>query len=507
MISNANLAVISNTDFPAPRARRQRQTGTYAALRLLPDLSDTDVDWILSSGIEQQLVENMILVAEGQVPDALYFVLDGLLEVRGQSSGEDTLAQIGPGGIVGEMSFLEDQPAATTIRACENSLLLALSRKELDAKLATDAAFAARLYRSFARDLSRRLHGAQGTRRRFATGTAELTIPGRCPNITGQIEAMKRILAEADRQASKNDDQVPDDVLASIRGHFRAFCESFNQELGDASTASPELRREMGLRVQQEILPYMLLTKNGERWYSKPRGYAGDFLSIEWVYEDRAEGAGRIGPALDRCFLDLPAAQAVRNRRGLLVEEIKKTMDEPHAGPTRVLSMACGPAREIFDTFATLSDPNQLVATCLDLDLQALAFVADLRDRRKLKSNIRLVNSNLVYLATGRQTLDVAPIDLAYSIGLIDYFNDAFVVKLLDFVHDRLRPGGRVILGNFHPSNPSKAFMDHVLDWKLIHRDEADMNRLFQESKFKGTEEVRYEDTGINLFASGRRAS
>jgi len=73
---------------------------------------------------------------------------------------------------------------------------------------------------------------------------------------------------------------------------------------------------------------------------------------------------------------------------------------------------------------------------------------------------------------------------------------------LLDWVHDRLRPGGRVILGNFHTSNPSKALMDYVLDWRLIHRSEDDMHRLFQSSKFgRGCTNIRFEPAGVNLFA------
>ena len=507
MISDAKLAVIPDTNFPAPRARLHRQTEEHNSLDLLPDLDGADAEWILSTSVEQQIIANTVLVAEGQIPDALYFVLGGLLEMRAESLGGKTLARIGPGEIVGETSFLEGTPAAATVRACQNSLLLVLSCKDLAAKTAVDTAFSARLYRSLARGLSRRLHVAHGTVAQVARTAPDPTGSERHKNITVQLDSMKRLFAEADRQAIRNDDQVPIGTMANIRDQFRSFCDWLNEEIGDAAPISPELRQELGARVQQELLPYMLLTKNCERLYSKPRGYAGDFLSIEGIYQDVSEGTGRLGPVIDRCFLDQPAAQAVRNRRGLLVEEIKKTMEEPHEGPTRVLSMACGPARELFDTFAMLSDPNQLRATCLDIDLQALAFVGDLRDRRKLRGNIRLENANLVYLAFGRQKIELAPLDLAYSIGLIDYFNDDFVVKLLDFVHDHLRPGGRVILGNFHPRNTTKALMDHVLDWKLIHRDEADMNRLFQASKFKAPcEEIRYEGAGVNLFAIGRRA-
>jgi hypothetical protein len=44
--------------------------------------------------------------------------------------------------------------------------------------------------------------------------------------------------------------------------------------------------------------------------------------------------------------------------------------------------------------------------------------------------------------------------------------------------------------------------MDYVFDWKLIHRDEADMNRLFEQSMFgKQATNIRYETEGVNLFA------
>ena len=91
----------------------------------------------------------------------------------------------------------------------------------------------------------------------------------------------------------------------------------------------------------------------------------------------------------------------------------------------------------------------------------------------------------------------MAPQDLVYSIGLIDYFDDRMVIKMLDFIYDVLAPGGRVILGNFHPSNQTRALMDYLLEWRLIHRTEADMDRLFAASKFKSpSTNIRFEASG-----------
>jgi extracellular factor (EF) 3-hydroxypalmitic acid methyl ester biosynthesis protein len=479
-----------------------------SVLSVLADLDETDVDWLLSNGVEQQVIANDILTETGKMPGALYVVLEGLVGVWVDSLGRDMIRTLGPGQFVGEMAFLEEKPATATVSAIENSLLLSLPRDMLQAKIDTDPAFGLRLYRGLARLLSDRLRGSMavlGHRLQSATSVTQ-AVSGRWDTIAAALEKLKHLLADADQAALHNDGELPRDVADRILAEFRVFALWLNSELGDDGPGSAEVRQELGARVQREMLPYLMLTENGERWYAKPRGYAGDFLSIEWIYNNKPTGKGRLGTVLDQCFLDMPAAQAVRNRRGLLCEEIDATIASKNGEPARVLSMACGPAREIFDTFAKLRDPSQLAATCVDIDLQALAFVGDVRDRKKLKGHIRLENANLVYLATGRQQLDLPPQDLAYSIGLIDYFNDSFVVRLLDFVHDRLRPGGRVILGNFHPDNQTKALMDHVLDWRLIHRTEDDMNRLFEASKFgRPCDRIRFEEQRVNLFAMATR--
>ena len=245
----------------------------------------------------------------------------------------------------------------------------------------------------------------------------------------------------------------------------------------------------------------------GERMYTKPRGYAGDFLTIEVMYRGEAEGTDAVGRILDAALHEQPACRAVVNRRSLLAEEIGRAMQATPSGrETRITSLASGPAAELFDVFRR--GPAPIAATCIDIDDQALDFVRDRRRDAGLKDRIDLVQANLVHCALGRRHLDLPPQDLMYSIGLIDYFSDRVVVRLLDWIHDGLRPGGRVILGNFHPRNPSRALMEHVFEWNLIHRTEDEMDRLFAASKFgRGCTRLRFEAEGVNLFAECRRAA
>lgn len=312
------------------------------------------------------------------------------------------------------------------------------------------------------------------------------------------VAKFKRILVDADRQALKNNNVVPVPVVADVEDAFRA-CNAKLHLIESELTAGND---DLGARIQSDLLPYLLLTNTAERWYSKPRGYAGDFLTIHQMYQNVPAGRGRIGSVLDRCFLNLPAVNAVRNRRPLLANEINAVVASKQDGHARVTSLACGPAAELFDVYDKLEDPRKLVSTLVDIDLQALAFVGERRDEARLQKQMRLVNANLLYVVTEREAIDLREQDLIYSIGLIDYFSDKFVIKLLNYIHKALLPGGKVILGNFHPRNPDKPLMDHVFDWRLIHRTEDDMNRLFRASAFgSGCSNVRFEEQGINLFA------
>lgn len=316
------------------------------------------------------------------------------------------------------------------------------------------------------------------------------------------LAAFKDLAEAANQEAIRTQTLIPEKAAAQMERRFHAAMAHLNEMLGYNSHFSETERQEIGSRVQAELLPYIHLSAIGARTYSKPRGYAGDFLTIEWLYQDRPRSESPLGAFMDRCFLNFAAGKAVRNRRGLLAEHIHDAVRQAEGRPGRITSMACGPAAEVFDVLQALDDPKRIDVTLIDMDPQALDFVRQKCAERGLLDHVDLVNGNLVHLALGRTKIDLSEQDLVYSIGLIDYFGDKLVVALLNYIHRVLRPGGKVVLGNFHVTNPDKAMMDHVFDWKLIHRDEADMNRLFKASLFgRPCTDIRFEETGVNMFA------
>ena len=475
---------------------------------LVTKLSDQQSETFWKLGNDARIASGTVLITEGAPVDAISFLIEGLLHVKVRGLGERPIAVLGPGEIVGELSFLDPEPASATVTAAEDSHIVSIRHADLAKAFAAEPTLAASFYRSLGVITTRRLRNTM--RRISAQPLLEAQVGEKA---IGDSEAVQRLYRHFDQfkallvQYEKAGGKPVAEVSAledDVVRNFHLLSGEINEVLGLGSTFGDVMKQAVGAAIQRDVLPYMLFGQFPERAYSKPRGYAGDYLTIEIIYKNTPTGHGRLGRLLDRCWLEEPAAHAVRNRRPLMADQIRKTLASVKNRPVHITSMACGPAREVLDIYDSIADPATLKSTLIDMDFQALAFVSQEVEKRSLQRQVRLVSDNLVYLALGRSRLDVPPQDLVYTIGLIDYFNDDLVVKLLNYAYDLLQPGGRVILGNFHPSNPSKAIMDWVLEWRLIHRTEADMHRLFVASKFqRPASAIHFEPVGINLFAEG----
>ena len=128
-------------------------------LYLLGHLSDSDLEWMITRGSKRRVPAGTMLIQEGHGIDALYILLDGVLEVTGPQIGDKPL-RLKCGEVVGEVSLLDSRPPTATVTATVYSVLLAIPRVELLGKLKQDAEFAARFYRSLAVFLAHRLRGA-----------------------------------------------------------------------------------------------------------------------------------------------------------------------------------------------------------------------------------------------------------------------------------------------------------------------------------------------------------
>lgn len=127
------------------------------ALFILGYLSDGDMDWLAENGVEQKLAPQSILIQRGEPIESIYILLSGRLSVRIDPNSEREINVLLPGEFIGELSYLDSRPPSATVLAATHSVVAAISRDALDAKLQSDTAFAARFYRALGVFLAHRL--------------------------------------------------------------------------------------------------------------------------------------------------------------------------------------------------------------------------------------------------------------------------------------------------------------------------------------------------------------
>lgn len=112
------------------RVRRSVQlTANESVLRdrFFPELSDFDFNLLWTMG-ERVVAADETLIGPGNVPESVSLVLSGSLTV---SRDGGLVATVGPGGLLGEMSFVSGQPAEVLVTADGGVVLHRWNQREL----------------------------------------------------------------------------------------------------------------------------------------------------------------------------------------------------------------------------------------------------------------------------------------------------------------------------------------------------------------------------------------
>lgn len=212
-----------------------------------------------------------------------------------------------------------------------------------------------------------------------------------------------------------------------------------------------------------------------ERAFSKPRGYAGDAVMMDYIYGyglDQFASLPEVARKVFEYCTATAAPQAVRFRRQLLAETIDAAAARLDR-PADVLVLAAGHLREV--DLSRAAQTGRAHITAIDQDEESLNVIRNAYG----KFGVKTVNASVRRIIGGRTALE--PCDLAYSAGLYDYLPPAAAVRLTAIMFEALRPGGRLLVANFLPNIFDLGYMEGVMDWQLIYRDDAEMRSLLGE--------------------------
>jgi SAM-dependent methyltransferase len=234
------------------------------------------------------------------------------------------------------------------------------------------------------------------------------------------------------------------------------------------------------------------------RAFTKPRGYAGDAVLLDFIY-GREEGwpvlagTSELGERIFQFTTNSSACEGVRARRGFIadyLDYLAVQTSRPH-----VLSVACGHLREALLTAAI---KRRKFGRFCALDADALS----LQEIQRCYGawGIEPVHGNVRQMLT--QKVALGSFDFIYSMGLFDYLTLTTAQRLTSVLFRMLRPRGRLLVANFLPAILDVGYMETYMDWKLIYRARVEVLELSAEIPQAEIHDIRLfaEDNQNILF-------
>ncbi|MGI9479161.1 MAG: aromatic amino acid lyase [Hyphomicrobiaceae bacterium] len=125
-------------------------------LQFLSQLSDLDLDWLLSAGYPEEIAAGHRLIKKGDERSDLILILDGEVSVHDDDT-EREIAVLDEGELLGEVSFIDRRGATASATTTRATRIFRLSNERLSEKLKRDPVFGGRFYAMVAGFLSGRL--------------------------------------------------------------------------------------------------------------------------------------------------------------------------------------------------------------------------------------------------------------------------------------------------------------------------------------------------------------
>ena len=212
-------------------------------------------------------------------------------------------------------------------------------------------------------------------------------------------------------------------------------------------------------------------------------------LTLDYVYENKAQGSTPLGRLIDRNYLNSPGWRGIRERKKNLEMLLRRVIEKTQADgrPIRIIDIAAGGGRYLLETMR---------------DLQEIPMTASMRDYkqenveaiRRLAAEFGLTNVT-VEAGDAFDRTSLAAIEPRPTIGIVSGLFELFpgnagVLTSLQGLADAIEPGGYLVYTN-QPWHPQVEFIARVLrnregqPWIMRRRTTAEMDELVRTAGFE----------------------
>jgi len=323
-----------------------------------------------------------------------------------------------------------------------------------------------------------------------------------------QVELCVRSLPTGDRLEAElyAIKEVEKPVLPALWPMFLKFEEA-------ASQIPPDLVPVHRGYIKRQLHPIVLCSPFTYRTYQKPLGYAGDYEMVSMMLRSPYEGGSVFAKLINRVFLESPTVIAHRNRITYLTEQLHAETARVSAQGrrARIFNLGCGPAQEVQRFLANDMLSDEAGLTLVDFNDETLEHTQGILDQIRLQhgrtTDLQFVKKSVHQMLKeyARPQQGAGTFDLVYCAGLFDYLSDRICRRLLEIFYDLVAPGGLLIATNVHSRNPSRHWMECVMDWHLVYRNDEQFLSLAPSRALAESTFIHAEETGVNIFMEIRK--
>ncbi len=355
----------------------------------------------------------------------------------------------------------------------------------LDSILDTDAVVMAKnraLAASTALSLSETLDAGVSQQYKEAMADLVLLLSSYRELLDSQERSIKTLGAPSARERAERE------VLGIAIAEFGTQYERYRRRCNDLTVGLLGSAKLAYRQYTEAVLhPYVLAAPLAHHSYCKPLGYPGDYLLMSYLYDAQPYG----NTLYDKLIHEVvcrrePMGNGVVRRKDFLLDQIRAIAKSPRdsCDPCRVLSLACGPAQEILEFVAESWDTCvPLVFTLIDQDQRSLTHANSNLSRILIPGSTNIITKYLYMgfrqMIAASDAFDSLPAqDLIYAAGLFDYIKLPTARQLARCLYQKLRKGGKLLIGNFMWPNDATWCMEYWMDWHLLYRDCDDMHAI-----------------------------
>lgn len=263
--------------------------------------------------------------------------------------------------------------------------------------------------------------------------------------------------------------------------HKESFC--YHTVIASVFRIIGEISKLESTGISREaILPKLmvvrsLMTKSPffNRLQTWPRGYQGDFETIEYLMQGNNKAPlNTLEYNFERYGLLSPAAQQHRNKISHQANQIRDLTNRQTGGKKKLLSLACGSSPDLIDVYIPQSSDCEF--TFFDYDDKALETT-----KRRVPSHVNsiYIKGNVLKIEKYFGVED--KFNLVLIGGLFDYLSDRAIKKIVRFVCDNLLAfDARLFFTNISTNFPDRIWIEYFTDWIMNYRNAGQIENLIK---------------------------